>query len=199
MASSDKYTKAVDRAAGNGMTVKEGGALNTAPQNIESMIKKGVTKEELNSHLNREDLEFAPQLFKLEQDDMIEGVLEGNGPEAEFERHDKVTGVVEVTRVQTWIIATPDGGRRLSILSSVQLDRKLPPFVGGMVSIYRGKDINTANGNRVTDYLVGAPKLSGGARRSWATKPVIDAVSSPAQLTSGSSDPDAAASNPAAS
>ena len=69
--------------------------------------------------------------------------------------------------VDTWILGAPNGGARVSILSAVQLDKKLPPFIGSMVSILRGKDVNTTNGNRVTEYMVSGPKLADGQRRSW--------------------------------
>jgi len=59
-----------------------------------------------------------------------------------------------------------------------------------MVKIVRGKDINTSNGQRVTDYLVAGPKLPNGQSRSWSVqKPhaphVIDATSQPAALPAG--------------
>lgn len=190
MANPTKYEKAVDRVTSTTETPQnDGGALATMqPGTVEMMVKRDLGKEDVAKLMARTDLEFAPQLFKLEQGDMVEGILEGNGPEAEFERADKATGIVTHSIVKTWIIATPDGGRRISILSSVQLDRKLPPFVGGPVTIYRGKDINTSNGNRVTDYLVAGPKMAAGQRRNWATQPVIEATATEvpqAQLTAG--------------
>jgi hypothetical protein len=125
------------------------------------------SQTELDAMLKEQGYEYAPQVKSLEEGDRVSGVLEGNGPMAEFA--DKDTG--EIKEVQTWILASPDGAQRISILSAAQLDRKLPPFIGGMVDIVRGKDLKTSNGHRVTDYLVRGPRLKDGQRRSFVQPP----------------------------
>ena len=165
---SKKWNQAVANATGGGQAVE-----SNAPQiPTSSALVQKFTQAEVEAIMSAGDLEFAPQLKSLEEGEMVAGYLEGNGPEAEFA--DKDTG--EVKTVKTWIISAPDGGQRISILSSAQLDRKLPPFVGGPVKIVRGKDLKTGNGHRVTDYLVAGPKLPNGQRRSWARPPMLDVV-----------------------
>lgn len=167
-----KYEQAVTRATGDkGGEIANPNAPVMAPSSI---IMSKVDEKDVQAMLADNDLEFAPQLAKMEEGDMIHGVLEGNGPEAEFEHLDKTTGVITTNVVKTWIIASMDGRQRISILSSAQLDRKLPGFVGGAVKIVRGKDINTSNGQRVTNYLVGGPRSKDGHTRNWATRPVLD-------------------------
>ena len=170
------------------------------------LVKKHEDKKEgqavIDQLTNSGEWEFAPQLFKMEEGDEVSGILEGNGPPAEFERVDRTTGEVTTNIVQTWIIASVDGTRRISVLSTVQLDRKLPPYLGGPVKIFRGKDQNISDGRRVTDYLVAGPKLPNGARRTWATRPVIETTEAP-QLPAGHEDlmpanPNGVAPSPAA-
>lgn len=182
-----KFDKAVTRATNPG--------AETAPtipiKNIGDFITKNTDQKIVEQIVNDPALETAPQLYTMEQGDLIEGWLEGNGPEAEFERTNH--GVVETNTVQTWIVASPDRRKRISILSSAQLDRKLPPFVGGMIKIVRGKDLPTNSGQRVTDYLVAGPKMPDGTQRNWATKPVLEAASTEHQKAL----PEAAADAPA--
>ncbi len=150
------------------------------PKQATAMLYK-PSQAEIDAMMGDASLEFAPQVHKLEEGDMIIGVLEGEGPEAEFTQMDPVTKEQVTRTVKTWIIAAPDGGIRLSLLSSVQLDKKLPPFIGGMVKVVRGKDMKTNNGIfRVTNYMVAGPKLPGGKSRSWVRPHVIDATSTDA-------------------
>ena len=189
MAESTKFNKAVDRA--NGDTKDTGAAMvNTTPM----LMRKGVKMEEVEALFSSGEYEFAPQNMSLEEEgDMIEGILEGYGPDAEFT--DPATGVVRT--VQTWIVATPDGSQRAGILSSAQLDRKLPPFIGSPVKIIRGKNLKTSNGFKVADYLVAGPKMKDGKRRECAmTKPaVIEAHEAP-QLPAGAQGQPATAATP---
>jgi hypothetical protein len=106
---------------------------------------------------------------------MIEGILEGHGPVAEFTKTDRNTGEVVTTEVKTWIIALNGGAVRLSILSSAQLDRKCIGFVGSHVKIARGKDSRLPNGNMMTEYTVWGPRLKGGAQRRWFDRPALEA------------------------
>lgn len=157
------------------------------PKQATAMLFK-PSKDEIDAMMSDPTLEFAPQVHKLEEGDMIVGVLEGEGPEAEFSQLDPVTKEQVTRTVKTWIIAAPDGGIRLSLLSSVQLDKKLPPYIGGMVKIVRGKDIKTNNGIfRVTNYMVAGPRQANGQPRSWVRPHVIDTTSTPSAgaLTSG--------------
>jgi len=174
--SSSKFDKAVDRARGN-TEVVDAAAPDAIAPGVLAMISD-MTTESMSAITSDPTMEFAPQLVSLKEGQMIAGLLEGNGPEAEFTHVDKATGKVTHTIAQTWIVKDPKGGQRASILSTAQLDRKLPPFIGGLVKIVRGPDIQTNNGYRVTDYLVAGPKIEG-VTRTWATKPVLDAA--PAQ------------------
>jgi hypothetical protein len=184
MANPSKLDKAIDRARGNNGSNDESNAPDAIAPGLSAMLSD-ATDATIAEITGDADMEFAPQLVTLEEGKMIQGILEGNGPEAEFEHVDPVTKVVTTTMAMTWIVRDPKGGQRASILSTAQLDRKLPPFVGGMVKIVRGKDVKTAKGYRVTDYLVAGPKLKTGPR-SWATKPVLDIVPEQAQLPAGS-------------
>lgn len=177
-----KWDKATARARGESETISESDVGSAAPVLVDShpLISKGTTTEDLQKLRANKELEWAPQVYKLEEGDRITGILEGNGPVAELEKFDKVTKENIVQRVNTWIIASPDGSERVSILSSVQLDRKLPPFVGGEVTIIRGKDLPTGNGQRVTDYAVAGPKLPDGKRRQFAM-PVQKVIDVPEQ------------------
>ncbi len=164
-----KYEEAVRRATGGQSEESTSSGRVTNP--MISEFQDG----ELAEMLSNGEWEFAPQVMSLEEGQKVEGILEGNGPMAEI--RDRDTG--EVKEVATWIIASKDGTQRVSILSSAQLDKKLPPFIGGLVKIVRGKDIKISNGHRCTEYLVGGPKLANGQRRSWVAKPVLDV---PAQV-----------------
>lgn len=176
MATGSKYDKAVDRATNGGETAPTTTTGNLPVPNAALFIQK-VDEKAIAAVLADPTLEFAPQVHTMEANEMVVGVLEGNGPEAEFEHADKATGVIELSKVKTWIIASEDGSKRISILSSVQLDRKLPPFMGHLVKIIRGEDENIGNGRRMSNYMVAGTKLSGGQRRSWAVQPAIEASS----------------------
>lgn len=178
---SAKWDKAVGRATGQGDAPASNAPSTALPT---SMISK-FTEEDVAADMADPNMEFAPQVYKLEEGDQIVGILEGNGPDAELEQIDRATKEVKINVVKTWIIAHPSGGQRVSILSSVQLDRKLPPFVGSLVKIRRGKQIETNNGQRVNDYQVVGPKKEDGQRRSWAMKPVLDVPSSAGALPAG--------------
>jgi len=183
------YEKAVARATGKG-------EVSTAPAiPVSHDLVKKADDATIAAMLADPSLEFAVQNHNMEQGEMLEGILEGNGPDAEFERHDPHTNTVTTNVVQTWIVSSFDGTKRVSILSSVQLDKKLPPFVGGPVKIVRGKDINIGDAKRMTDYLVAGPKLKNGQRRSWATQrpQVIDASASAPALPPGTGNSEAAA------
>ncbi len=173
--SQSKFQNAVDAARGRADA--KSGEAETAieiPSKAKAMILK-PSQEDIAALMADETLEWAPQVHSLEEGEMIEGILEGRGPSTTFSQKDPVTGQ-EVTRVvDTWIIASPAGNLRMSILSSVQLDRKLPPFIGGMVKIYRGKEVKTGKGFRVTDYLVSGPRRPDGKPRSWVTGTIVDA------------------------
>ena len=111
---------------------------------------------------------------------MVHGILEGRGPGTTFTvaAKDSPTGQETTRPVDTWIIRHPKSGLRLSILSSVQLDQKLPPFLPtpgageSMITIYRGKERKTLKGFKVTDYTVCGPKKADGKLRSFV-KPIV--------------------------
>lgn len=135
----------------NTPTTEEHNQSLTVTSDVASQIRK-VSKEdiarEFEDDLRRGDFEIAPQLYSLRAGEVIEGDLE-EGPLAEFV--DERTTEKRLTR--TWII-TMRNRARVSILSSAQLDRKVPSFVGGFVKICRGEDVR-AGRNIMTEYLVG--------------------------------------------
>jgi hypothetical protein len=191
-----KYQKSVNDArareagATTGQDPGDDAAMVVLPKEAQSMLLR-PTQADINEMMADEEMEFAPQIMKLDEGDMIVGILEGNGPPAEISSTD-TAGRPIVNHVNTWIIAHPSGSMRLSILSSVQLEKKLKPFIGGLVKIRRLKDVKTGTGGRrVTEYVVCGPKLPGGQRRSWvddSPRGVLDAESrsvDPSELPPG--------------
>lgn len=177
--SESKYDKAVtrarDKAAGTDLQPQQPAAMPViVGGDLTGMVVPTDTVlAELGAKVADGSWEAAPQLLTLKEGQTIIAELEGNGPQAEFVDSD--TG--EVSQNDTWILSK--NGIRVSILSSAQLDRKLPPFTGGLVSITRGKDVR--NGQRLfTEYLVIGPKRTDGTRRDWATKPRAQ-LAAPAQ------------------
>lgn len=163
-----KFDQAAARARGE-TTAAEPQAM-VVTQDVTGML--GPTNpDELQALLASGEYEAAPQLLTVAEGQTVTGLLEGNGPDAEFT--DEHTGIVRT--VKTWVISR--GGLRVSILSSAQLDRKLPPFVGGEVRISRGQDKKHAGGI-YTEYLVMGPKRSDGTVRNWATRPQLPVGSS---------------------
>ena len=165
MTTSNKYDAAVKKATGTA-TEHAPGAVLEAPamtKGAQAMVIK-VSDLDIGALINDPGLEFAPQALTLEEGQMIDGVLEGHGPVAEVT--DPTTK--EMREVDTWVIRSHDGNARVSILTSAQLEKKLPPFIGGPIKIIRGKDLKTGSGRRVTDYLVCGPKLASGKQRSFA-------------------------------
>ncbi len=172
-----------------------GGGEMVMPKEAQAMIVK-PTPEMIAALMSDDNLEFAPQFYTIEEGTWVVGVLEGRGPATTFDRVDPVTKQdLPSQHVDTWIIRHPLSGYRISILSSIQLDDKLPPFIGSEVTIYRGKEKRTAKGYKVTDYTVSGPKKTDGSRRSFIKAlPPIDAQSR--ELGSGVQAPQLAAGRP---
>lgn len=172
---SEQYNQAVTRATGaHGAAGAKAGELVTAPPiaDVSTMLKTYENPADMQAIVQKDlasgDFEAAPQILSLKEGQVVEGILEGNGPMAEFT--DGETG--EVTCVKTWVIADPTGAVRISILSSAQLDRKLNGFIGGQVKIARGKEVNIAGTKkRMTEYMVWGPRLAGGRKRQWFDVP----------------------------
>ncbi len=156
----NKFQKSVNKATGSDV------APTVILESAAAMIST-FSPDDLREIAKSGKHEFAPQMMALEEGQKITGVLEGYGPGNDFV--DEETGVVR--HVDSWIIASPDGAMRVSILSSAQLDRKLPPFIGGMVGIARGKDLKISGGHRCADYQVWGPRTESGKRRVWASLP----------------------------
>lgn len=157
-----KYDQAVTKAQSKGHEVAK------VPSAMAPFLTQGLTEEQMAKELAEPGIEWAPQQYSLKEGEMVRGILEGNGPIAEFVRD----GIIN--EVNTWIISSFDGSKRVSILSSVQLDKKCAPFVGGPIKIVRGKDVNIGDGKRMTEYLVGGEKLPNNQRRVWADRPSIE-------------------------
>lgn len=172
---SQKYDQAVAKATG----AQTAEITTPVPKGAESMITKyhpDALLAKINEDLASGKYEAAPQIFKFETGTVVEGFLEGNGPDAEFTDHE--TG--EVTTVKTWIIANANRSARISILSSAQLDKKLNGFIGSFVKIARGNEVNIAGTKRrMTEYMVWGPKLPNGQPRQWFD------VSNEARLAAG--------------
>jgi len=172
-----KFDAAVSSArakdAGQPAADQEGSAapLVPMPKGVGAMLLK-PSQDDIAKLMNDETLEFAPQVHRLEEGEMITGLLEGRGPSTTFSQEDPFSKQVVTREVDTWIIAM--GGVRMSILSSVQLDRKLPPCIGEVVHIFRGKEQRTNKGFRVTDYMVAVKKKTNGQPRSWVQPTVIE-------------------------
>jgi hypothetical protein len=157
------------------------------PKGHEAMLSRDMTKAEFDAFLNDGESEFAPQILSLEPNMKIEGILEGYGKPTEFTTKDQQTGN-EVTRtVNTFVLKNLHSNMRVSILSSVQLDAKLPPFIGDRVSIARGPDIKSRSNAafRIANYVVKGPPVNGKDRaKMWASqalpKPIIDVPALPA-------------------
>lgn len=186
--SNSKYQAAVNdaraRESGEKDAQDDAGGAIVLPRGAEAMILR-PSEQDIANLMSDDTMEFAPQVKKLEEGDMIRGYLEGYGPPVELTQTDAM-GRPVTNHVNTWILRSPNGSLRMSILSSVQLDKKLKPFIGGMVSIYRGKDVKTGTaGRRVTEYLVGGPKRTDGTLRSWVDNSpasAIDAESVPVSI-----------------
>jgi hypothetical protein len=186
---SEKWNEVVDRSArgkGGAAIVKPEPTVTElgvhVPQGFEGLVGVGTTDAFMRDLVER-DWEAAPMLYTIAEGTYVEGILEGNGVPAEFA--DKRTG--EVKEVQTWILRHPKVNLRISILSSAQLDRKLPPYIGGPVKIFRGPAIKLKNNaGEVTDYAVSGPKRADGKPRDWSTRPALPAAGETHEdLTSG--------------
>jgi hypothetical protein len=176
---SANYQAAVARATGKPGTV-DTGRKTEAIGDAAAMFSK-FEASELNTMAKSGKYEFAPQMMSLEPGMKVEGILEGYGPGNDFVNEE--TG--EVRHVDSWIIASPDGTLRVSILSSTQLDVKLLPFIGQPVIIARNNDIKLAGGHRCGDYHVGGPRQANGEARRWG---VIPAAPTPPSLPAGTVD-----------
>ena len=174
---SDKYSKAVADATGTTTIAKmspEEAAIAVASG--AAGMKKKADPARLLKMVESGKYEFAPQNIAMEEGETIEGILEGEGPGNDFENDDG-----EIKHVKSWIIAALDGSNmRASMLSTAQLDRKLPPFIGGPVYIQRGKDIKTSGGRKCTEYLVGGLKLPNNQIRSFALPVAVEQPALPA-------------------
>lgn len=122
--------------------------------------------EDIQKDLKSGQYEAAPQIFKIPEGGFVSGILEGYGPVAELT--DPSTR--EVKEVNTWIIKSKTGNARISILSSAQLDKKLPGFIGSVVKIHRGQEVRQGNGRMLTEYVVYGEKRPDGRPRSWSAQ-----------------------------
>ena len=163
-----KYDASVARATGKTDDAGGDDISVTGPMSdsAKQMIKK-FDPANLDAFLNEPGYEHAPQVHTMQLWEQVSGICEGNGPQAEFSRIDPVTKTMEQIKVDTWIISAPNGSQRISILSTVQLDKKLPAYIGHPVDIVRGADVQTRSGFRTTNYIVRGPQLADGSRRNF--------------------------------
>jgi len=182
--------KAVANASGGeAQTITRDDADVTLQKGSETMLSQ-MSPADIAEFMNDDKSEFAPQIKSLEPGDRIVGILEGYGPDTDFTQKDPATGKDVTRTVHTWILKARHGNMRLSILSSVQLDAKLPPFIGDEVSIVRGPDVKSRSNAafRVANYMVkGPPVVNKDRSAMWARrelpKGVIDVSTN--QLTEG--------------
>ena len=159
-----KFQKSVNKATGGeSMTVTKNDVAVGKVGSAAAMVGT-ADPTRLEGMIASDKWEFAPQNVTLDEGQFIEGILEGVGPGNDFTNDDG-----QPYHVDSWVITSPDGNMRASILSSAQLDRKLPPFIGAPVYIQRGKDLKMSNGHRCTDYIVGGAKIPGGSKRTFST------------------------------
>jgi hypothetical protein len=177
---SSKYAEAVNRGTHGETQMAVTGAQDPVVLGrAAAMVRKLDKKEqiaEFAADIESGKFESAPEIYTLVEGDKIEGILEGNGPDAEFEDED--TGKISI--VKTWIVASPGGEMRLSILGGAQLDRKLPGFIGSFVKIaHHGQQNIKGTKFRMNVFLVTGEKLPGGKKREWfpQQRPAIDAHS----------------------
>lgn len=146
------------------------------PLGAQDLIR-GYTAADLAVDMAKNDFEWAPQVLKLEEGMLIDGILEGSGGAVELESIDRATMSVSTKEVGTWIVRHPVTGYRISFLSTVQLDNKLPPYVGGRVKIYVGPMLDSSKGHRYRDFRVGGERRD--EPRSFAR---INPITSPAVI-----------------
>lgn len=196
----------VPTSGGETMTIgkDDAGSLDVPMVKGAQAMLSRMNDADIAEFMNDGESEFAPQIKSLEPGDRIDGILEGYGPPTEFTQKDP-TGNDVTRRVNTWILRSVHGNIRLSILSSAQLDQKLPPFIGDRVSIARGPDIKSRSNAawRIANYMVKGPPVSGKDRaKMWAsqklTKPVIDVDALPEAATAPALPAGANAEDPAA-
>lgn len=130
-------------------------ALTSPPIEGLSEIARSHSVTEWAETLAQDGWEAAPQLLTLEEGQLIHGILEGPGVPAEFTEIDPRTKESIVSTVQTWIVRSLTSKVRVSILSSAQLDKKLPEWIGCEVKIARGPEQKSKKGRgSYTEYLV---------------------------------------------
>lgn len=166
----DTVNKATGAAADNGDDIK-GGAMVISEA---SAMFVPFSYEEMQAKARSGAFEFAPQMGQIKRGQQITAYLDGEGPGNDFENEK----THEVRHVKSWILSDPNSGLRISILSSAQLDKKLPPFVGSLVTIARAaEDIELKGGFRCADYMVFGPKLEKPRTFSTPTQHVLPAGS----------------------
>jgi hypothetical protein len=165
------FNKAAAQARAKDDARKNGTQLTKQPDEqavaVNPFAEMTADRDEMAARLAKGELEAAPQIAELPEGVTVHCHLEGNG--VPYETTDMATG--EVKEVQTWILGslkTP--GMYYSILSTVQLDKKLPPFVGGEVYITKLDERKSSTGRRYRDYHVVGASLPGGRRRDWTGK-----------------------------
>jgi hypothetical protein len=169
-----KYAATVAKVTGNG--AGNGMAEGGQPVGTIAEMFSTFDPNEMAALAQSGAYEFAPQNISLKPGQKITGILEGEGDGADFE--DPVTKTIR--HVRSFVIASPDGALRCSILSSVQLDKKLPPFMGSMVTIARNQDIQLAGGHRCADFFVWGPKREDGVKRNFVALKAPEQMALPA-------------------
>lgn len=163
----EKNRNAFDKAAAKARN-KEAGIVDDSPSEVTAIALPNVdtstaltqfTPEALAELMASGDFETGEQIIILEQGKMLRGQLIGRGGEVEFV--DTRGKTPEVKKVQSWRMRL-DSGIRVTFMTSAQLERMLPEFVGrkGTTVIVKGARVETKKGNQMDEFFVAGPKPS---------------------------------------
>lgn len=151
-----KYDAAVAKARGE--AVEE----SASDMSLATLANEGVQLEQFDAATIREmlksgQLEAGEQIIVLEEGTQLRGQLLGRGQPAQFE--DPKTR--DVREVGTWRMRLTSGAK-VSFLSSAQLDRMVPEFLGreGITIVARGGTRKTRKAQNLTEYFVAGPPAS---------------------------------------
>lgn len=123
----------------------------------EGMAVEAFDPQKLVDLARSGQFETAERILELQEGMMIRGQLIGRGPDAEVE--DTTTRLPK--KVGTWRMRLSSGAR-VSFLTSAQLDRMLPEFIGrkGETVIARGGQVRTKRNRVMSEFYVLGPPAS---------------------------------------
>ncbi len=153
-----KFDAAVAKARGEAVDTGD----SSSDTSLAALAHEGVQLEQFDAATIREmlksgQLEAGEQILVLEEGMMIRGQLLGRGIPADFEDPKSR----DLRSVNTWRMRL-ESGAKVSFLSSAQLDRMLPEFLGreGVTVVARGGTKKTRKAQNITEYFVAGPPAS---------------------------------------